>query len=170
MLPARLPSVTGPTPLPRTGTRRHHRAPARRPAASDDGWVRGHIAEVGSLMLAVVSVALGFAYQTPALTRPVQRPGSRQVSIVQAIDAIGPVWFLAFVAVGVLTLVGLMLSNRIMVIAHSAGTVIFGMFTAAVWLGWAFSDPRPTIVSPILALGAVGFQWLCALVYSARRE
>lgn len=126
------------------------------------------MAELGTLAMGVGAVALGFAYRVPALTRPTPRPGARQISIVQTIDSIGPVWFGGFAGVGVFMIVALMLGPRVLTWAHGAALVIFGMFSSAVWLGWAFSDPRPAIVSPILAVMVTVFNLLLVLVYTGR--
>jgi hypothetical protein len=160
--------MTGRTRRSPTGTRRHHKVVDRAPRRDADDWARDNMAEIGTLLIGVAAVALGFAYSNPALTRPIPRPGQRQVSVVQAIDSIGPVWFAGFAGVGVFLIVALMLGPRVLTYAHGAAFVLFGMFTAAVWLGWAFSDPRPAIVSPILAVVVTVFNLLLVLVYTGR--
>ena len=102
---------------------------------------------VASGCLAAGHAALAYAYLTPDLARGAgPRPG--QISIMLYIDSLGPVWQLAF-GVTALLLVGGLTVPRWLATAHTVSGAVVGGLGASLWAGFAFSEPRPAILSAI---------------------
>lgn len=104
---------------------------------------------IASGALALLHGMLAIAYTFPWLARSaaaVRGPGT--VSVVLYIDSLGPVWQLAFGVTAALLLVGLAY-RRLLAIAHTLGGSALAVFAAGLWLGWAFSEPRPSMLTAL---------------------
>lgn len=101
---------------------------------------------IATSTLAALHAVLAVVYAVPNLARGYPPPpGVTRVSIVSYIESLGPVWQIAFGLTAVALFTG-MVVHRFLAIAHTLAGAGMSMFAAALWLGFAFSSPAPSLL------------------------
>ncbi len=110
----------------------------------------GYHRVIASTTLALLHSSLALSYSIGSLSRGpgITTPGAVRVSIVSYIDSLGPVWQIGFGSTAALLVIGL-IRHRHLALAHTLGGAAVAVFATALWFGFAFSDPRPAVLSPI---------------------
>jgi hypothetical protein len=104
---------------------------------------------VATFALAALHGTLALVYLTPGLARGYPPPPNvNRVSIVTYIESLGPVWQITFGLTAVLLVVG-MFRHKLLALAHTVAGAGMSMFASALWLGFAFSSPKPAILSAL---------------------
>lgn len=106
--------------------------------------------------LAVISTLLTLTHITLAADQidpwfKPRPPAPGQVSIVNYLEALGPVWALLFFLTGVGTLISLRWRHHWLPEAHVAAATAIGMYSAAAWAGAYLSTPKGQLVLALLA-------------------
>lgn len=120
---------------------------------------------IASSSLAVMHGALAIAYTFPWLARSSAPPRPGQVSIVLYIDSLGPVWQLAFGLTAAVLLAGLVWP-RWLALAHTLGGAALAVFSAGLWLGYALSEPRPSMLTALGYSACVVWHLTIGVTYS----
>lgn len=121
---------------------------------------------LASATLASVHGVLALAYAFPDLARgTAPTAGGNRVSIVSYLDSLGPVWQTVFGLTGAAIVAGLVFP-RWLALAHTLAGAGLAVFAAALWFGFAFSDPRPAILSALGYSAAVVWHMTIAATYS----
>lgn len=110
----------------------------------------GYHRVIASTTLALLHSSLALSYAVGSLSRGpgITSPNAVRVSIVSYIDSLGPVWQIGFGSTALMLVIGL-INHRYLAVAHALGGAAVAVFATALWFGFAFSDPRPAVLSPI---------------------
>ena len=118
-----------------------------------------------SITLVLIHAGLVWNYLDP---RVVPRPLIEgQVSVVRAIDGLGPTWVLLFAATGVAVAATLLFYPPCLRWAHAVGTATMTAYAFASWAGALLSRPPSPIAAAALATGVAAFHFIAAY-YAAR--
>jgi hypothetical protein len=118
-----------------------------------------------STMLAVLNALLAVAYSFGTLARGSAPPSPGRVSIVLLIDSLGPVWQGAFGLVAALLFIGL-LRPGLLPIGHILGAGVTTIYATAIWIGWGFSTPRPSVISALAFTALIGWHFALSVSYA----
>jgi hypothetical protein len=111
--------------------------------------------KIASGGLGLIHLALAYAYTQPVLSQAPTPPGADRVSIVAYINALGPVWLIGFGITGAGLIAALTAYPRALSWAHTAGVAVATTYSTAIWVGFALSASRPTIISAVLSVTVV---------------
>lgn len=123
----------------------------------------------GTAALGVLHTGLAVAYLVPGLAASAVPATPGRVSVVSSLDALGPVWQVAFGLTALLMFAALYWTEMLFW-AHALGAGAVAIFTAALWFGWAASDPRPSIISSLFASAVLVWHIVLVVTYNAARS
>jgi hypothetical protein len=101
---------------------------------------------IASGSLAALHAVLTFVYAIPGLARGYPPPpGVNRINIVTYIESLGPVWQIGFGLTASLLIAG-MIRHAWLSVAHTVAGSGMAVFSSALWLGFAFSTPKPSVL------------------------
>ncbi len=122
---------------------------------------------VASGFLALAHGFLAIAYAFPAITRGYPPPPDvRRISIVLYIDSLGPVWQIAFGLTGAVLGFAVLVRHRTLALAHTLGGAAMAVYGSALWIGFALSEPRPTVTGAVAYTGLTIWHLTIGVTYA----